>query len=202
MKKKNALWMLAAILFCGLTAGVLSACGDDDDKADEKQDSMEALCHLMVSEDVLKVADVTVHYLDAKGQEVTEPMNTLEWKKSWKTITLPARVGVWAQLTPKANAASLQDSYQLKTVTTAGYIFNSAKGGEWVEGHTEGNPSTAAEEVKADNVAEWCNNVPKVRFEVDKQGLCIYSGGNKNSLCEWIMNLFGYDINLCYINGK
>ena len=48
----NKTLLLVSILLCGLTAGVLSACGDDDDKDDEKQDSMEALCHLMVSEDV------------------------------------------------------------------------------------------------------------------------------------------------------
>jgi hypothetical protein len=30
--KKNVLWMMAAILVCGLTAGALMACGDDKDE--------------------------------------------------------------------------------------------------------------------------------------------------------------------------
>lgn len=95
---------MAAILVCGLAAGALMACGDDKDE-DLAQDKMEALSHVLVSEDVLKVADITVHYLDAKGQEATEQMTTTEWKKQWTTTTLPARIGVWAQLTPKAGLA-------------------------------------------------------------------------------------------------
>ena len=192
--KKNVLWMMAAILVCCLAAGALMACGDDKDE-DLAQDKMEALCHVLVSEDVLKVADITVHYLDAKGQEATEQMTTTEWKKQWTTTTLPARIGVWAQLTPKPGLA--KENYQLKVVASAGYLFHAAKGGEWVNGHTYGNPSAEAEIIKANDVDKWCINKPEVRFEVDKQGLCIYSGGN-NEFCEWIMELFGYDIKLCY----
>lgn len=192
--KKNVLWMMAAILVCGLTAGALMACGDDKDE-DLAQDKMEALCHVLVSEDVLKVADITVHYLDAKGQEATEQMTTTEWKKQWTTTTLPASIGVWAQLTPKPGLT--KENYQLKAVVSAGYLFHAAKGGEWVDGHTYGNPSAEAEIIKANDVEKWCINKPEVRFEVDKQGLCIYSGGN-NEFCEWIMELFGYDIKLCY----
>lgn len=116
--KKNELWMLAAILICGI--GGLTACGDDKDE-EKSQDKMEALCHVLVSEDVLKVADITVHYLDAKGQEAIEQMNTTEWKKQWTTTTLPARIGVWAQLTPKFGLP--KESYQLKVVASAGYLF-------------------------------------------------------------------------------
>ena len=186
--------MIAAILFCGLTAGAMMACGDDNDE-DKVQDSMDALCHVLVSQDVLKVADVTVHYLDVNGQEATERMTTTEWKKQWTTTTLPARLGVWAQLTPKAGLT--EEDYQLKAVATAGYLFHSAKGGEWADGYTSGNPSAEAENVSIDKITEWCSNTPEVRFEVDKQGLCIYSGGN-NAFCEWVMELMGYDISLCY----
>ena len=192
--KKNVLWMMAAILVCSLTAGALMACGDDKDES-MAQDKMEALCHVLVSEDVLKVADITVHYLDAKGQEATEQMTTTEWKKQWTTTTLPASIGVWAQLTPKHGLA--KENYQLKVVASAGYLFHAAKGGEWVNGHTYGNPSAEAEIIKANDVEKWCINKPEVRFEVDKQGLCIYSGGN-NAFCEWMMELFGYDVKLCY----
>ena len=191
--KKNVLWMMAAILVCGLAAGALMACGDDKDE-DLAQDKMEALCHVLVSEDVLKVADITVHYLDAKGQEATEQMTTTEWKKQWTTTTLPARIGVWAQLTPKPGLTN--ESYKLKVVASAGYLFHAAKGGEWVNGHTYGNPSAEAEIIKANDVEKWCINKPEVRFEVDKQGLCIYSGGN-NAFCEWLIGLLGYDTKLC-----
>jgi len=212
MKKKNALWMLAAILFCGLTAGVLSACGDDDDKADEKQDSMEAMCHVLVSEDVLKVADVTVHYLDAKGQQATERMTTPEWKKTWKTTTLPARIGVWPQLTPKTDAASLQDSYQLKVVTTAGYLFHAAKGGDWGNGWVNGDdPYAQSETVAAADVQSWFNRGTSVGCKVDAKGLgepvVVDFGGNDdeeegqtsryNEFCVWWTSLFGLDPEIC-----
>ena len=88
-------------------------------------------------------------------------------------------------------------NYQLKAVVSAGYLFHAANGGEWVDGHTYGNPSAEAEIIKANDVDKWCTNKPEVRFEVDKQGLCIYSGGN-NDFCEWMMKLFGYNIKLCY----
>ena len=45
--KKNVLWMMAAILVCGLAAGALMACGDDNDE-EKSQDKMEALCHVVV----------------------------------------------------------------------------------------------------------------------------------------------------------
>ena len=72
--------MLAAVLFSGLTAGALMACGTDKDENEDKAlDTMDALCHVMVSEDVLKVADVTVHYLDAKGQKpVIKILNSIK----------------------------------------------------------------------------------------------------------------------------
>lgn len=186
---------MAAILFCGLTAGALMACGDDKDEDDAQKDTMEALCHVMVSDDVLKVADIIVHYLDVNGKEATERMTTKEWKKQWKTTTLPAQLGVWAQMTPKSGLT--EENYHLKIVTTAGYYFISAKGGEWADGHTSGNPSADPTSVSIDNINEWCSNTSEVRFEVDKQGLCIYSGGN-NAFCEWVMNLFGYSLKLCY----
>lgn len=196
--KKNVLWMMAVILVCGLTAGALMACGDDKDE-DKVQDKMEALCHVLVSEDVLKVADITVHYLDAKGQEATEQMTTTEWKKQWTTTTLPARIGVWAQLTPKPGLA--KENYQLKVVASAGYLFHAAKGGEWVDGWTSvADPHAAPERVAAADVPGWCSKNTAVGCEVDAKGKGklaeVTFGGNVpffgSAFCEWIMKLFGY----------
>ena len=204
--------MLAVVLLCGLTAGVLSACSDDDDKDDEKKDSMEALCHVLVSEDVLKVADVTVHYLDAKGQEVTERMTTPEWKKTWTTTTLPARVGVWAQLTPKTIASSSQDSYQLKVVTSTGYLFHAAKGGDWGNGWVNvADPTAQPETVAAADVQSWFNRGTTVGCEVDAKGMgepaAVDFGGNDgedgepkyNPFCSWIMMLLGMGKSYCLV---
>ena len=189
---------MAAILVYGLTAGALMACGDDKDES-MAQDKMEALSHVLVSEDVLKVADITVHYLDAKGQEATEQMTTTEWKKQWTTTTLPARIGVWAQLTPKAGLA--KENYQLKVVASAGYLFHAAKGGEWVNGWTSvADPHAAPERVAAADVPGWCSKNTAVGCEVDAKGKGklaeVTFGGNApffgNAFCEWIMELFGF----------
>ena len=185
---------LALVLIAGIMSLSVTSCIDG--KEDEKKDTMEALCHVLVSEDVLKVADITVHYFDANGEEATEQMKSTEWKKTWTTTKLPAKVGVWAQITPKNVGGS--ENYQLKAVATAAYIFHTADGKEWADGNTDGNPQAEAETVNASNIAQWCSNAPEVRFEVDNQGLCIYSGGN-NAFCEWVMNLFGYALSLCYI---
>lgn len=189
---------MAAILVYGLAAGALMACGDDKDE-DKAQDKMEALCHVLVSEDVLKVADITVHYLDAKGQEATERMTTTEWKKQWTTTTLPARIGVWAQLTPKPELT--KENYQLKVVASAGYLFHAAKGGEWVDGWTSvADPHAAPERVAAADVPGWCSKNTAVGCEVDAKGKGklaeVTFGGNLpffgSAFCEWIMELFGF----------
>lgn len=200
--------MLAAILCCGLTAGALIACSDDKDE-NEALDTMEAMCHVMVSEDVLTVADVTVHYLDAKGQEVTEWMTTTEWKKQWTTTTLPARLGVWAKMTPKSlGGAEMKDSYQLKAVATAGYLFHAAKGGEWTNGWTSAaDPYAAPEIVAAADVSSWCNKSASAGCIVDAKGLGnpakVNFGGNDddtspyNDFCIWVASLFGLGPEAC-----
>ena len=173
------------------------ACGDDTDE--KSQDKMEALCHVLVSEDVLKVADITVHHLDANGQEATERMNTTEWKKQWTTTTLPARIGVWAQLTPKHGLT--EENYQLKVVASAGYLFHAAKGGEWVDGWSSvADPYADPEKVAAADVPSWCSKNTAVGCEVDAKGMGklaeVSFGGNFHffgaAFCEWIMELFGY----------
>ena len=54
--KKNLLWMMAAILVCGLTAEVLMACSDDDDS------------RLSEEKGILEVDELRALVLDAKGQ--------------------------------------------------------------------------------------------------------------------------------------
>lgn len=169
---------------------------------------MEALCHVLVSEDVLKVADVTVHYLDAKGQEATERMTNTEWKKRWTTTTLPARIGVWAQLTPKSGLT--EEHYLLKAVATAGYLFHAAKGGEWADGWVNvADPTAKPENVAAADVPSWCSKSATVGCEVDAKGMGqpakVDFGGNDdggngeeyNSFCIWFMSIWGLGPEYC-----
>ena len=56
--KKFFLGLLPAILLCCMSAALLLACSDDKDEDENKpQNSIETLCLVMVSEDVLNVAD-------------------------------------------------------------------------------------------------------------------------------------------------
>ena len=65
--RKNILWMIAAILICGLTAVMLSACSSDDDnnnEAPQEQADVQMMYAVEVTDDVLKVANVeSVHAL-------------------------------------------------------------------------------------------------------------------------------------------
>ena len=200
--KKSLFGLLASVLFVGTVALSVTSCIDGKD--DGKKDTMEALCHVSVSEDVLKVADITVHYLDSNGQEATERMTTTEWKKTWTTTTLPAKVGVWAQMTPKLVLGETKDTYQLKSVTSVGYLFHSAKGKDWGDGWTSIDPNTAPENVAAANVQSWCSKGATVGCEIDAKGMGqpakVDFGGNDegegdlppySEFCVWVLSLFG-----------
>ena len=68
--RKNLLWMIAAILVCGLTVTMWSACSssDDDNKTEPEQETEVLMMYVVeVSADVLKVADVEVNYMDQTG---------------------------------------------------------------------------------------------------------------------------------------
>ncbi len=201
--KKFFLSLLPAILLCCMSAALLLACSDDKDEDENKpQDSIETLCHVMVSEDVLNVADVTVHYLNEKGEETTEPMTKTEWRKQWVTTTLPARLGVWAHLTPKASPKTTKNSYKLKAIATTGYLFRSADGVRvWGDGWINvEDPYAAPERVAAADVPGWCSKNTAVGCEVDAKGKGklaeVTFGGNVpffgSAFCEWIMEIFGY----------
>ena len=101
--KKNLLTMLAAILFCGYTVTWLSACSsDNDDKTETPQEQTVKMFYVVeVSDDVLKVADVEVNYVDQTGAKQKEVLTSKKWIKALDTKTLPLTEGLWAKITPK-----------------------------------------------------------------------------------------------------
>ena len=119
---------LAAILFCGFTAVMLSACSsDDDNKTETPQEQTVKMFYVVeVSDDVLKVADVEVNYVDQTGAKQKEVMTSKKWIKALDTNTLPLTEGLWAKITPKSAVAS--GNYQLKVITAAGYQAQLANG--------------------------------------------------------------------------
>ena len=205
--KKNLLWMLAAILICGLTVTTMSACSsDDDDKTDGKTE-VTMMYIVKVSDDVLKVADVEVNYIDQTGAKKKEKLSTTEWKKTFSTNTLPLTEGVWAKMTPKTNIGT--GSYSLHVTTAAGYQAKLTTGKTVSDGYgsdPEAKPTTAQ---TAEEIADWCSQSPTIGIAIDQTGYSkqqhVDFGGNffgdlfdKLDACEWLMELFGADKDYCY----
>ena len=211
--KKNLLTMLAAIFICGFTVTAMSACSSDDDNKTEtpQEQAVKMFYFVEVSDDVLKVADVEVNYVDQMGAKQKEVMISKEWKKELNTKTLPLTEGLWAKITPKSPIAS--GDYQLKVTTAAGYQAQLANGKKIFDGYgsdPEAAP-TAAQTVA--EVAAWCGKSPTVGFTVSQEGYAkqtkVDFGGNDGGssspdngwgtkICVWLYEAMGYDTTPCY----
>ena len=202
--KKNLLTMLAAIFICGFAVTTMSACSsDNDNKTETPQEQTVTMYYgVQVSDDVLKVADVEVNYVDQTGAKQKEVMTSKEWKKTLDTKTLPLTEGLWAKITPKSAVAS--GNYQLKVTTAAGYEAQLANGKSIFDGYgsdPEAAPTTAQ---TADEVAAWCAQSPTVGFTVSKEGYAkqtkVDFGGNDGddadnglarAICRWFLSMLG-----------
>ena len=209
--KKNLLTMLAAILTCGLTAVMLSACssGDDDNETETPQEQAVKMFYVIeVSDDVLKVADVEVNYVDQTGAKQKEVMTSKKWIKALDTKTLPLTEGLWAKITPKSAVAS--GNYQLKVITVAGYEVKWADGKSIFDGYGSDPNAVPTAAQTAEEVAAWCAQSPTVGFTVSKEGYAkqtsVDFGGNvgkkdNNGLATWIcetfLSLIGYTTEGC-----
>ena len=198
--------MLAAIMFCGFTVTVLSACSSDDDKTETPQEQAVKMFYVVeVSDDVLKVADVEVNYVDQTGAKQKEVMTSKEWIKALDTKTLPLTEGLWAKITPKSAVAS--GNYQLKVTTAAGYEAKLANGKSVFDGYGSDPEAAPTAAQTAEEVAAWCAKSPIVGFTVSKEGYAKQTkvdfggndGGSSNPdnglgsyLCAKIMELLGY----------
>jgi len=199
--------MLAAIFICGFSVTAMSACSSDDDNKTEtpQEQAVKMFYFVEVSDDVLKVADVEVNYVDQTGAKLKEVMTSKEWKKTLDTKTLPLTEGLWAKITPKSAVAS--GDYQLKVTTAAGYQAKLANGKKIFDGYgsdPEAAP-TAAQTVA--EVAAWCAKSPTVGFTVSKEGYAkqtkVDFGGNggeddadnglATDICRWFLEFVGDD---------
>jgi len=202
--KKNLLTMLAAILFCGLAVTAMSACSsDNDNKTETPQEQTVKMFYVVeVSDDVLKVANVEVNYVDQTGAKQKEVMTSKEWTKALDTKTLPLTEGLWAKLTPKSAVAS--GNYQLKVTTAAGYQAKLTNGKSVFDGYGSDPDAAPTAAQTAAEVAAWCAKSPTVGFTVSKEGYAkqtkVDFGGNDGddadnglarAICRWFLSMLG-----------
>ena len=209
--RKNILLMMAAILTCGLAVTGLSACSSsDDDKTETPQEQAVKMFYVVeVSDDVLKVADVEVNYVDQTVAKQKEVMTSKKWIKALDTKTLPLTEGLWAKITPKSAVAS--GNYQLKVTTAAGYEAQLANGKSVFDGYGSDPEAAPTAAQTAEEVATWCAKSGTVAFTISKEGYAketsVDFGGNDGSnstdnglgtrLCGWIMKFLGYSPEGC-----
>ena len=208
--RKNLLTMLAAIMFCGFAMTVLSACSsDNDDKTNPPQEQAVKMFYVVeVSDDVLKVADVEVNYVDQTGAKQKEVMTSKKWIKALDTKILPLTEGLWAKITPKSAVAS--GNYQLKVITVAGYEAKLANGKTVFDGYGSDPEAAHTAAQTAEEVAAWCAKSGTVAFTVSKEGYAketsVDFGGNFDEdadnglgtrLCRWIQEALGYSSEEC-----
>ena len=204
--KKN----LITMLICGLTVTMLSACSSDNDKKTNppQEQAVKMFYVVEVSDDVLKVADVEVNYVDQTGAKQKEVMTSKKWIKALDAKTLPLTEGLWAKITPKSAVAS--GNYQLKITTAAGYEAKLANGKSIFDGYGSDPDAAPTAAQTAEEVAAWCAKSGTVAFTVSKEGYAkqtkVDFGGNDDDdsdnglatwLCEKFMILLGYSPEGC-----
>ena len=205
--RKFLLWFLAALL--------MTVCGGcsatDDNKTETPQEQAVKMFYVVeVSDDVLKVADVEVNYVDQTGAKQKEVMTSKEWIKELDTKTLPLTEGLWAKITPKSAVAS--GNYQLKVTTAAGYEVKLTNGKSVFDGYGSDPEAAPTAAQTAEEVAAWCAKSPTVGFTVSKEGYAkqtsVDFGGNGGDpddpdnglgtwLCEKFMVFLGYQPSDC-----
>ena len=109
--KKNLLWMLVTILFCGLTTVSMSSCSkDDNDDNKDGGSSTSAIVGMKVkyyvkvtSQATLDACNVTVEYTDANGKIQSQTLTSLnEFSPEPVTIKgLPNRAEMKLTIAPK-----------------------------------------------------------------------------------------------------
>ena len=179
--RKNILWMLAAILTCGLTVTTMTACSSSDDDKTDGQPQKEILYVVKISDDVLKVANVEVNYVDQTGAKKKESMTSTMWTKNYKLSNATSlNQGIWAKITPKTNIQ--EGTYLLKVISGVACKTTSADG-KISMGTANNNPDEPATAAKtADEIAAWCAKSPTSGLLVDPSGSCkqqhVDFGGN------------------------
>ena len=198
--KKNYLWMIAAILTCGLSVTMMTACSSSDDDKTDGQPQKEILYVVKISDDVLKVANVEVNYVDQTGAKKKEAMTSTMWTKKHKLSNAESlNQGIWAKITPKSNTQ--EGNYLLKVISGVACKTTLADG-KISMGTSNSDPDEPATAAKtAEEIAAWCAKSPTSGLLVDASGSCkqqqVDFGGNSI----WDYLIYPWCVYDCYAQG-
>lgn len=130
-----------------LAALIFVSCGGSDDNGSNPQTPAKELTSLKVdysatvSQHLLDVATVTVHYVGNDGRVASEQMSSTTWTKS-VTITLPAKAGLSIQPMLKGSVAN--GEYNLSAKGQMSYTWLDQYGQPLKAGLTETTPEMEA----------------------------------------------------------
>ena len=160
-------------------------------------ESMDILYVVEVSQDVLQVADIELHYLDAEGKVQTEAMTRTTWKKrlpsSYRNL-----IAVWPKLNPKPTLS--RPSYTLSVNPAAGVYATLSDGTQQLDGYGFMDDEMT---LSRDSVALWCSISPTMALSIGEYGFAQrggyeFGGNNKKNtqifrMVKWLKATFGIE---------
>ena len=140
--RKNHLWMLAAILFCGL-ATVFTSCSKDDDDSGKKEedtptptttkvaDRVEVKYYVSVADDMLSLFDIDINYEGPGYGKQTKKMDKTSWIIGDNLDHLSGKNAFFSlavTVTPKAGVkVDVNKNYLLGMETVLAYLIQTSK---------------------------------------------------------------------------
>ena len=109
---------IMSMLLGGLLAlGSLSSCGSDNDEDEPtpevmKPTSATAEYVVTLGQGLLDVANVTIYYINSKGEQAQETVTSSPWTKTVTFTTLPAKAGFSVQ--PRLKGEPSQEEYAIE----------------------------------------------------------------------------------------
>lgn len=133
--------MMKKFLYLTIAALALVACGDDDHEENnppqEKQyTKLVTRANMDISQELLRIADITIYYMNEAGEVVNERMTSPVWEKT-VTQPIPCKTGMAVTFTVKPDLnPTAEDTFDIKysgELTTTPYTENN----DFIKHYTE-----------------------------------------------------------------
>lgn len=158
MKRITFATLLAATVLAAGACGGRSGGGNDEEGGAgndvQQAEIVSAVFSLSysVSSDVLKIADVSVEYTDARGTVHSEPLVSESWSLKTEAEEFPATVSFRPVFTMKDSAASGEKTYSVGDGYSVKITMTDGNGKERI--YSGGSPEGSIA-IRADKAAAW-----------------------------------------------